>query len=57
MPYTTPTTVIGEFERPEAFSAARALEHAGIATEVRGHDASYTVSVALEQVERALAIV
>ncbi len=42
---------------PEVFAAARALEHAGIATQVRRQDTDYEVLVPADDSDRALTLV
>jgi hypothetical protein len=50
---STPNVTIGEYTRVEAFAVARALEHAGITTDVLGTGDTYRVVVPAEQADHA----
>lgn len=54
---STPSVTIGEYARVEAFAVARALEHAGISTDVLGKDDVYRVVVPAEQADQARRLV
>ena len=48
--------VITDLDRQDAFAAARALEHAGITTELKRSKDGYDVVIASEHAARALSL-